>query len=264
VSNLFGSATAITAALWLLPHWLDAQPPRIEWIFGFAGICFTGAACLALLASEPAETYPSPRTSWKRRIIEGWAAMRRNRSFARLCAASALSGCSMVLFPHYQALGRTGSTWQASELVLWIVVQNLVTGLFSMLVGPIADSRGNRVAVRLSLLLLVTLPLTALGLAHLGDAGRRFYFVVFGLLGFFPVTARLLNHYTLEISAPGDHPRFLSMINACQAAPALLAPGVGAAIDWFGLESVFLAVAAFNVLGWLLTWRLDEPRKAIP
>jgi hypothetical protein len=36
---------------------------------------------------------------------------------------------------------------------------------------------------------------------------------------------------------------------------------VGGAIDKFHLESVFLAVAAFNVLGWLLTWRLEEPRR---
>jgi hypothetical protein len=264
VSNLIGSASAITAALWLLGMWLSAVPPRIESIFGFAGFCFGVAACISLLAAEPADQFPLPRKQWRERIAESVAAMRENRSFARVCAASALSGCSIVLFPHYQALGRGGGSWQAHELVLWIVVQNLVTGVFSMFVGPIADSRGNRVAVRLSLLLLVTLPLTALGLAHMGEIGRKFFFIVFGLLGLLPVTARLLNHYTLEISDPGDHPRFLSTINACQAAPAFLAPWVGGAIDWFGMDVVFLAVAGFNILGWLLTWRLDEPRREAP
>jgi hypothetical protein len=263
VSNLFGSAAAIAAALWLLGLWLSSDPPRIERIFGFAGLCFCGAACLSLLAAEPADDMPVLRTPWRQRFRESVAAMRENRSFAKLCGASALSGCSIVLFPHYQALGRRGDAWEAHELVLWIVVQNLVTGVFSSFVGPIADSRGNRVAVRISLLLLVTLPLTALALAHLGEPGRRMYFIVFGLLGLMPVTARLLNHYTLEISDAADHPRFLSTINACQAAPAFLAPWVGAAIDWFGLDSVFLAVAAFNILGWLLTWRLEEPRRAV-
>jgi hypothetical protein len=259
-SNFLGSVAAITAALWLLRMWLGAEPPRMERIFGFAGLCFFGAACMSLFAAEPADNYPLPRIPWRRRFAESMSAMRGNRSFARLCAASALSGCSIVLFPHYQALGRAGSAWHANELVLWIVVQNLVTGVFSMFVGPIADVRGNRVALRLTLLLLVTLPLMALGLAQLGEVGRRLYFLVFGLLGLLPVTARLLNHYTLEVSAPGDHPRFLSTLNACQAAPAILAPWVGGAIDRFGLESVFMAVAGFNILGWLLTWGLDEPR----
>jgi hypothetical protein len=264
VSNLFGSAAAITAVLWLLRSWLNAEPPRIEAIFGFAGLCFCGAASLSLLVKEPADDYRVPRKPWRQSFTESVSAMRANRSFARLCAASALAGCSIVLFPHYQALGRGGSGFEANELVLWIVVQNLVTGVFSMFVGPIADSRGNRVALRISLLLLVTLPLTALVLGNLGDIGRRLYLIVFGLLGLLPVTQRLLNHYALEISEPGDHPRFLSTLNACQAAPAFLAPGVGWAIDWFGLESMFLTVAAFNILGWLLTLRLDEPRTAHP
>jgi hypothetical protein len=260
-SNLFGSAAAIAAALWLLRLWLAAEPPRIDLIFGFAGLCFGGAALLSLLAKEPADAYSLPRKPWRQRFSEGLTAMRGNQSFTRLCAASALAGCSIVLFPHYQELGRGGSGFEANELVLWIVVQNLVTGVFSMFVGPIADSRGNRAALRISLLLLVTLPLTAVTLAHCGEIGRRLFFIVFGLLGLLPVTQRLLNHYALEISDPGDHPRFLSTVNAFQAAPAFLAPVVGGAIDKFHLESVFLAVAAFNILGWLLTWRLEEPRQ---
>jgi hypothetical protein len=261
VSNVLGSAAAIAAAWWLLPGWLAQQPPRVDWVFGFAGVCFFVAAASALRLEEPADDYGDSPESWRDHLSGALAAVRENRNFARLCLAAGLSGFSVVLFPHYQALGRERLHLQPADLVFWVVVQNVGTGVFSLLAGPLADSRGNRIAVRLSLLLTVLLPATAVALTHWGQAGHSYYFVVFFFLGLTPVTMRLLNHYTLEVCKPADHPRFLSTLNVCQALPALLAPGVGAAIDVTSLETVFLAVAALNALGWLLTMKLDEPRR---
>lgn len=264
VSNLTGSVAAIAAAWWLLPGWLGAQPPRVEWIFGFAGVCFIGAALSALLLAEPPDDYDEPSEGLKRKLADSLSVVRENGNFRCLCLAATLSGSSIMLFPHYQALGRDRLGLEFADLVLWVVVQNVGTAAFSLLAGPIADRRGNRVVLRLSLLLIVLLPLAALALAHGGEQGRSLYFLVFLFLGLTPVTLRLLNNYTLEICPPSDHPRFLSTLNLCQAGPAFLAPGVGAAIDATSLETVFLAVAAVNTAGWLLTLRLDEPRLRHP
>jgi MFS family permease len=244
----------------LLPSWLAQQAPRVDWIFSFAGVCFVAAAVSAMFLAEPADERPGSPEAWSYRLAGAMAAVRENRNFARLCLAAALSGFSVVLFPHYQALGRERLHLQPAGLVFWVVVQNIGTGVFSLLAGPLADSRGNRVAVRLSLLLTVLLPATAVALTHWGQAGR-YYFVVFFFLGLTPVTLRLLNHYTLEVCRPEDHPRYLSTLNVCQALPAVLAPGVGVAIDATSLETVFLAVATLNALGWLMTMTLDEPRR---
>lgn len=262
-SNLAGAAAAIAAAWWLLPGWLGATHPRVDLIFGFAGVCFVGAALSALLLAEPADDYDQPSEGWKRKFTDSLDTMRENANFRRLCFAATLSGASIVLFPHYQALGRDRLNLEFADLVLWVVVQNIGTAAFSMLAGPVADLRGNRVVVRLSLLLIVLLPLAAVALAHLGELGRTWYFLVFAFLGLTPVTLRLLNNYTLEIAQPSDHPRYLSTLNLCQVGPAFLAPGVGAAIDATSLETVFLGVALINAAGWLLTLKLDEPRTPI-
>lgn len=259
-SNLMGSIAAIAAAWWLLPGWLGAHPPRVDAIFGFAGICFIGAAVSSLMLAERADDYDEPSEGLKQKLAASFSAVRENRNFRRLCLAAMLSGSSIILFPHYQALGRERLHLDFADLVLWVVVQNIGTAAFSLLAGSIADWRGNRVVLRLSLLLIVLLPLAALALAHGGELGRSYFFLVFAFLGLTPVTLRLLNNYTLEICPPSDHPRFLSTLNLCQAGPAFLAPGVGAAIDATSLETVFLGVAAVNAVGWLLTLRLDEPR----
>jgi MFS family permease len=233
----------------------------VDWVFGFAGICFAASAVSALFLVEPPDDYRPPSEGWKQKLSDSFSAIRENRNFARLCLAAALSGSSIVLFPHYQAMGLGAQEDRDYRvLVLWVVMQNLGTGAFSVLVGPIADWRGNRIVVRLSLLLIVLLPVAALVLARLGEFGHAAFFLVFVFLGLTPVTLRLLNNYTLEICPPKDHPRYLSTLNLCQVFPALLAPGVGAAIDLTSMEAVFLSVAAINAAGWLLTWKLDEPR----
>lgn len=263
VSNLIGAAAAVTAAWWLLPGWLGNGNPRVELIFGFAGVCFVVAAASSLLLTEPADNYDQPSEGLKRKFTDSLSTIRENANFRRLCFAATLSGASIVLFPHYQALGRERLGLEFGDLVLWVIVQNIGTAVFSLLAGPLADWRGNRIVVRLSLLLIVLLPVAAILLAHLGEVGRTWYFLVFVFLGLTPVTLRLLSNYTLEIARPADHPRYLSTLNLCQVGPALLAPGVGAAIDATTLETVFLGVAAINGLGWLLTLRLDEPRTTI-
>jgi hypothetical protein len=262
VSNLLGSIAAIAAAWWLLPPWLAGESPRVEWVFGFAGFCFVGAAASALLLAEPPDDYDDPGEGLRQMFVESWQAL-EDRNFRRLCVSAALSGSSIMLFPHYQALGRERLGLAFGDLVLWVVVQNIGTAAFSVLVGPIADWRGNRVVVRLSQLLIVLLPVAALALVHWGGTGRSLFFLVFLFLGLTPVTLRLLNNYTLELVEPSDHPRFLSTLNLCQAAPALLAPAVGAAIDATSLDAVFLAIAGLNLIGWLLTLGLDEPRQRI-
>ena len=64
--------------------------------------------------------------------------------------------------------------------------------------------------------------------------------------------------------SPAEHPRYLSTLSLSIAAPALLSPLAGLAIDLVGFEAVFLIVALLVFCGWLLSLGLEEPRHHLP
>ncbi len=61
-----------------------------------------------------------------------------------LAPVAMLFGTSMILFPHYQALGLEQWDLPLHNLVPWLIVQNAGVALFSLVAGPLADRRGNR------------------------------------------------------------------------------------------------------------------------
>jgi hypothetical protein len=85
---------------------------------------------------------------------------------------------------------------------------------------------------------------------------------VFFFIGMTPVAQKTFNNYTLEISEPQDHPRYLSTLSLCMAAPLLASPLISPLINYVGFEAVYLFVVGLLLLGWLLTFGLTEPRTA--
>jgi MFS family permease len=234
------------------------------YIFGFAGCCFGVAALFALVLTEPSHGYSPPRHSVTQNIVRAWRAVVDDRQFRRLALVAMSFGTSMMLFPHYQALGRERLGLTFVHLTSWVVVQNFGTAVFSLLAGPLADGRGNRLVLRMLFVGLFSLPLLSLYLAHAGAVGARNYWLVFLFVGVSPITVRIMNNYALEISRIEDHPRYLSALGLCIAMPIFLAPLVGLLVDWIGFETVFLAVATILFGGWLMTFRLVEPRHRPP
>jgi hypothetical protein len=76
-----------------------------------------------------------------------------------------------------------------------------------------------------------------------------------------PVVLRTLQNYTLEVAAPEDHAVYLSTLSLCMAVPMFLSPLAGYFIDRLGFEPVFLTIAGLIMASWLLTFRLQEPRR---
>jgi hypothetical protein len=132
--------------------------------------------------------------------------------------------------------------------------------LFSLLTGPVADSRGNRLALRIVTLLIVFGPLAALTAVYFPTVGRAAFPLVFVFVGLTPVAQKTFNNYTLEITQPEHHPRYLSTLSLSMAAPIYASPLISPLINAVGFEAVYLGVIVLLVSGWLLSFALIEPR----
>jgi MFS family permease len=165
-----------------------------------------------------------------------------------------------MLFPHYQPMAKDKLDFNLMSLVIWVMVQNTGTGLFSVIVGPIADRHGYRLVLRLLLIVVAATPLLAITLASSSLEGRGLYWSVFVLIGLTPVIMKTLLNYTLEMAPAQDHTRYLAIMSLSISGPLMVSPIAGVLIDRFSYAPVFIGVALVVGIGWLLTFTLLEPR----
>jgi MFS family permease len=260
-ANVVGAITAIAAVALLMPYWLHGDVRRFDMIFGFTAICFAISALSMLLVAEPPDEHRQTGKGAQRLLSAAWQTVRTDHNFRQLALVAMAFGASLALFPHYQALGRSPRLGlPLDNLMLWVIVQNVGTALFSLLLGPVADRFGNRLVLRIVLLAIASMPPTAIALSYSGVWGRLLFPGVFVFIGMTPVGFKTITNYTLEISQHEDHPKYLSTLGLCFAVPLLASPLLGWIVAATGFEVVFFGVSAVILAGWLLTFRLSEPR----
>ena len=268
VSTVIGATSAVICAWSLLRIWLAGSGTaaagggaNFTMIFGFTGCAFILAALISLTFQEAVDSDSRAKRSSMALLRSSVSTIARDHNFRTLTIIGALFGMSLTLFPHYQALARGRLSLGLTALIPWVIAQNIGAALFSIPAGWIADRFGNRLVLRMVMLGLCMAPILSLVLARLGDAGQPWFNVVFCLLGLTPVTFRILNNYTLEVTHNSEHPRYLSTLSLAMAGPAILTSAFfGALIDWVSFEFVFGIVVVCVFCGWLLTFRLEEPR----
>ena len=262
-AGAIGAFSAVAAALLLLRPWL-AQPDNsgFGFVFLFNGAAFACAGLIVATCTEPADA-PRPRAPVDIRepFRKAWRVYRDDAAFRRAARVAMLFISAILLFPHYQWLGRTRLGTTNEDLIYWVVAQNLSVGVFSPLIGRIADRKGNRLAVRVAGLITSLTPWSARVLASLDpETGRRWYWLTFVLLGLTPITMRTIQNYTLELVDETEHPRYLSTMTVCFAFPFVLSPLVGWLLDVLPYQIPFLAVSMLIAIGGLFTFRMVEPR----
>lgn len=267
VGTVIGATSATICAWFLLRLWLADEGPHEQgqsnftMIFLFTGGMFVLSSLVSLCLREQPDTLPQRNRSGLDLFRSSLATIRHDANFRRLTLIAALFGMYLTLFPHYQALARGRLSLGLTALIPWLIAQNIGAALFSIPAGWIADRFGNRLVLQLVMLVLCIAPILALLLARLGDAGQPWFTAVFCLLGLTPVTFRVLNNYTLEVTHNSEHPRYLSTLSLVMAGPAILTSSFfGALVDWISFEFVFGIVIFCGIIGWLLTFTLDEPR----
>lgn len=262
IALTIGATIAICCAWLLMRPWLDG--PRVEfvWMFLCTGLAFMFAAAVSTTLVEVPDQSAGKARPTLQIVGSALQVIRSDANFRRLAWVAGAFGMSITLFPHYQAYARESLNLGPDSIVLWVIAQNLGAAMFSIPIGFLADRLGNRLVLKLSMLVLCVTPMLTI-VATLSDASLRPMIcnAVFFLLGLTPVTMRTFNNYTLEIVERARQPIYLSTLGFCLALPVILfSTIVGALIDWVGFEAVFVAVVAILMIGWILTFGLIEPR----
>lgn len=263
ITGVVGTFFSVAGLLWFLTDWLERDDGGFGLIFGFTGLGFVVGGLSVAFVKESADD-PSP-TKWvfAQRFEEAWQVFTTDTGFRQLALVAICFSPLMLLFPHYQSLGRGSASIQssASDLMVWVVTQNVAVGLYSLIAGSLADRFGNRVVLRCQLLIGAATPLVALTLAGSSVvADSSWFWLTFGLLGIAPVTLRTLVNFNLELTEPVNHPRYVSTLSLCAAVPFLASPIVGYLIDQIGFTPVFTTSSLIIATGFFLTLRLPEPR----
>jgi len=265
IAGIVGSIVSITGAWFLLQRWLD-RPDGFTYIFAFTGIGFIVASLSTFFMHEPAddiEPLHQPALDHIRNAIE---VVKTDANFRRAAAFGMCFSTIILVFPHFQALGRQRLQLQTDgfSLMIWVITQNITVGIASFFLGMLADRKGNRLALRCQSFATALTPLLALFLASpLIEDGRRWYWLTFCLLGLTPVTMKTIVNYTLELTEPVNHPCYVSTMSLCLATPFLLSPLVGLLVDRLGFESVFITGSIVVAISGVLTFRMSEPRDGI-
>lgn len=263
VSNVIGAVIAIGCALLLLPQWLHEDTADVAAIFGFASGCFFLSAIAVWFLREPIDYVDLPRKTTFEKFAHVLAPLRYDGNFRRLMFVGAMYGASMGLFPHYQFVGLEVVKLPLTCLVWWLIMQNVGMGIFSGIVGPVADRYGNRVVLQMAMLGLCAAPILAVTLSAYGERTGYWYNFVFVLVGLTPVTFRTLQNYTLEICSPDDHSRYLSALGLSMASTLVLSPVLGIVMGFWGFQLVFITITLLIASGWFMTFWLSEPRQTI-
>lgn len=262
LSGTLGAIASITCAWFLLQHWVTLPDGGFEYIFGFTGLGFLVAGVISTFVFEPADPKQQHHKKSKRHFRDAWHAVKEDADFRGLCIVAMLFMTSQMLFPHYQALARKQPGFENVYMMIWVVAQNAGAGIFSPIVGAIADRFGNRMAVRFEFLLAALTPVMAVTLLLNGwfENGIQLYWITFLLLGMVPVTVRTMVNYTLELCEPAKHPQYISILKLSMALPFVFSPFVGYLVDLVGFTTVFYGIALLIALGGLYTFRMTEPR----
>jgi hypothetical protein len=284
LSTTVGSVFAIAAAVLLLGPWLNEGESAFHRIFWTTAFFFAAAAVVPLVFDEPPDEPCGPEqppdraatsgahsrrasaSRWLQVLAEAVASWRRalaaDSGLTRLCLVATFFSVALFLFPHYQAFARDSLGTQLPSLLTWVVVQNVATGMASVVAGPATDRRGTRIVLVALLACAAVTPLVVVGLSLLPrEIAGSLFWLVYVPLGINPILMRTFSNASLELApSMADQPRYVSLVGAALAVPFVVSPAVGWLVDVVGFRPVFCGGGLLIGLGVWLATGLPEPR----
>jgi MFS family permease len=264
ISSLLGCFLAILAVYFCMPKWLMDGGKGYALVFGATCLFFAVAAFTVLLFRETEDSPDNELNKFRQFASSSAALIVSQANFRRFILVVCLYSVTRLLFPHYTVFGMRTMGIKSSGFVQWLIAQNFIQAIGSVVMGLLADKYGNRIILLVLIFIGGCVPLIAIGISKLpGDLGYQFYWIVFAFIGFTPVSMRIITNYTLEISPVKRHPQYLGTLNVIQMLPLLTSPLIGWMIDRFSFQAVFIVCAMVIFVSGLMTFRLEEPRKAV-
>jgi len=261
ISTSLGCLLAIIAAYLFLPKWLMNGGKSYALLFGATCLFFAVAAFAILLFREAEDSPDNELNKFRQFAASSVALISSHANFRRLILVVSLYYVTMLLFPHYTVFGTRAMGIKQSGFVQWLIAQNFINAVGSVLMGLLADKYGNRIMLILLIFIGGCVPLIAIGLSKLpGNLGPQLYWLVFAFIGFTPVSGGIITNYTLEIAPAERQPQYLGTLNVIQLLPLLTSPLIGWMIDRFSFQTVFIVCSMVIFVGALMTFRLEEPR----
>lgn len=263
-----GAPLSILAAWYYMPRWFALPDGGFTWLFLAPAIAFALASLTMLAVKEENDSFDEVSPPAWRRLNDAWQIIVQPGPCHGVAIVALLYSTTFTLFPHYQALATdranesAANSFDISLLLTWTITQHISVAVLSLLVGPIADRFGNRLAIKLLLFGSTISPITAIALAQLpAEQMNDWFWLVFAPLGFTPVTIKMLINYTLEMVPREEHPRYISAIGICFALPVILGSTlVGWLIGQFGSVPIFALGASVLVMAGIKSFSLVEPR----
>jgi len=260
-SNTTGCFLAIVAVYLLLEGWLARGNSGYSIVFGMTSALFFISAFSVLVLKEPSDPTETESGTFGSFIASSASIISKDKNFRRLIYVDSMFYAFHFLFPHYTIFGIESLGLGDQNLVPLLVAQNTVNALGSLMMGYLADRRGNKMVLGILVAAAGCVPLLAVGIAALPVwLGKCLYWLVFACIGVAPVLQQIIVNYVLEICPREQHGQYLGTLNVMLIFPTMASPLVGWAIDYFSFRPVFIACSIIVFCSAILSLKLDEPR----
>lgn len=260
-----GRALGFVAGLTLVKSILSTYeyPYNYATLFLIGFFLITIALTSFCLLKEPILPVNPKRRSLREHLSRGIEIIRQDANYRRFLGFRLLFGFHYMGLPFYTLYALQVMEVGETTVGTFVAVEMAGVVLSNLLWGRLSNRVGNRLVVRLTSLIACVIPFFGLGEIYLGIP-LPVYTVVFFLLGMVWSGLNLGYHsYLLEISPTEERPTYVGLINTLIAPTVFLAGVGGVAVDLFSYQLLFSIVMGFTLAAFLLSLRLEEPRKAM-
>jgi MFS family permease len=263
--QLLGGVLAIGSGFvvkYILSHGEIAFPTNYAVLFLFSFI-FIGISYLALgSVKEPTDEVYTEKLQFGEFLKKAFHILRSDDNYKLFLVVQIFGGAMTLALPFYVLYARDVLGITLGMVGIFLSAQMLGSVISNLLWGYLSDFVGNKKVIQTSIFLGLTAPLIALITpAHLSEL----FIPLFVLIGF-SMTGQMIGNtnFLLDISPPKDRPTYISLRGTLRF-PVMIFPLIGGIIVQHISYSFLFMVTILSVLyGFILTFRLHEPRGREP
>lgn len=263
--GLLGLCGGALVVIVLSPDFPLAFPDNYALLFLLGFLITTVVVIPFSLIVEPAEDVISQRVNLGDQLRRAARLATRDHNYGRYLHLRVAIAAANFALPFYAVYARRMLSAPEGMVGIYLMGSTLVSVLSNLVLGQLADRRGNRLLVRLAALTILLPPATALIIVSLPDWGldkSAIFTLVFMFQGLH-VTASGIgsSNYLLELASSVDRVLYVGFAHGVVGLALFASPLGGAIADWLGYEELFFFSLVCGLIAVVSALRLEEPRK---